>query len=336
MKEPLPMHNDFDNAAKEILSLSNQAIIPFLNANFSAAHPPDAAVIRTNTEYRLPSHSGKRRPGGKTVIADEVLLVGENSRYHIEIQLDRRAGMALRMFRYDAAEALEHPLNENGVETIDFPKSLVIYLEPTAGVPDHEMLRVRFPDGSCYEYRTPVIKLTELSVEGLLERHMVIFAPLYVLKLRKKAKQAKTEKEREGLAAKLEGIYREIGEALEREKEGGNLSEVDEDKILRMTEVLHGEIYGGYNEFKEEAMDFSSLRVIEKLHKEMEDVRRSREEAVSRATELEQSREEAVSRAELDRQRTARNILRLGLSVEQVTQATGLPRETVQILAAQL
>jgi hypothetical protein len=151
------MHNDFDSAVKEILSLSNQAIIPFLNANFSASHPPDAPIIRTNTEYRLPSRPGKGRPGGKTVIADRVFLVGENFR------------------------------------------------------------------------------------------------------------------------------------------------------------------------------------------KEMEDVRRSREEAVSRAAELEQSREEerrsreeAVSRAEMDRQRTARNILRLGLSVEQVTQATGLPQETVQTLAAQL
>ncbi|MDR1351876.1 MAG: hypothetical protein LBK05_01235 [Treponema sp.] len=62
-------------------------------------------------------------------------------------------------------------------------------------------------------------------------------------------------------------------------------------------------------------MDFSSLRVIEKLHKELE---RSREEERQRLRD------------------TARNILRLGLSVEQVTQATGLPRETVQTLAAQL
>jgi uncharacterized protein (UPF0335 family) len=223
--------------------------------------------------------------------------------------------MALRMFRYDAAEALEHPLNEGGVETVSFPQSLVIYLEPAAGAPDSELLRIRFPDGFCYEYRTPMIKLTELSVEGLLERHMVIFAPLYILKLRKRAKKARTETERRGLAAELKEIYKEIGEALGREKEGGNLSEVDGDKVLGMTEVLHREVYGGYNEFEEEGMDFSSLRVIEKLHKE---------------------KEEAVSRAELDRQRTARNILRLGLSVEQVTQATGLPRETVQTLAAQL
>ncbi|MDR1127683.1 MAG: hypothetical protein LBL20_00080, partial [Treponema sp.] len=89
------MHNDFDTAAKEILNLSDRAIIRFLNANFSASHPPDAPVVRTNTEYRHPSRPGKGRPGAKTIIADSVFLVGERSRYHIEIQLDRRAGMAL-------------------------------------------------------------------------------------------------------------------------------------------------------------------------------------------------------------------------------------------------
>jgi hypothetical protein len=83
--------------------------------------------------------------------------------------------MALRMFRYDDAEALGHPGEKDGVTTVSFPKSLVMYLEPAAGTRDCELLRVCFPDGSCYEYRTPVIKLTELSVRELLERHLVIF-----------------------------------------------------------------------------------------------------------------------------------------------------------------
>jgi hypothetical protein len=171
-----------------------------------------------------------------------------------------------------------------------------------------------------------VIKLTELTVEELVERHLLIFAPLYILKLRRKVKAAKTKEKRRRLSAELKGTYKEVGEALRREKEAGNLAEVDKDRIVEMTELLHREIYGGYTEFKEEEMDFSSLRVIEKLHAELDEERRSREEV--------------ISRAELDRQRllrdTARNILRLGLSVEQVTQATGLPRETVQTLAAQL
>jgi predicted transposase YdaD len=87
-------------------------------------------------------------------------------------------------------------------------------------------------------------------------------------------------------------------------------------------------------------MDISEkMRLIEKLHAE-------RDEARARAAEFEKAREE--DRRALDKERrareetlerfrdTARNILRLGLPVEQVAQATGLPPETVGELAAQL
>jgi hypothetical protein len=341
------MYNIFDSAAKEILNLSDQAVIHFLNANFSASHPPDTRVVRTNTEYRVPSRSKKGR-SGKTIIADEVLLVEEpsghrTSRYHIEIQLEREAGMAIRMFLYDAAEALQHPVEENGIQTVIFPKSLVIYLEPAGATPDHEALRVRFPDGFCHEYQVQVIKLPELSVEELAERRLLIFAPLYILKLRRKVKAAKTKEKRRRLAAELKEIYRETGEALKREKEARNITEIDRDKVMGLTKVLHRRIYGRYNGFKEDTMDFSELRVIEKLHAELDEERRSRveleqfhEKAISKVAELEQSREEAVSRADQRLRDTARNILRLGLSVEQVTQATGLPSETVRALAGQL
>jgi hypothetical protein len=347
------MHNDFDNAAKEILNLSDRAIISFLNANLETSHPPDTRVIRTDTEYRLPFRSGEKTSRGKTIIADKVFLVGEAGRYHIEVQLDRRTGMALRMFRYDAAEALEHPAEEDGIQTVTFPKSLVIYLEPAAGTPDHEILRVRFPDGACYDYRTPVIKLPELSVAELTGRHLVIFMPLYILRLRRKVERAKTRGEREELAAELRKLYRELGEAMKREKEAGNMTEVDGDKVLDITEVLHRKVYGGYNEFEEDRMEFPNLRVIEKLHAELDEERRSREEAAfkvaelervaSRVTELEQareeerrSREEALSMAGQRLRDTARNILRAGQPIEQVAQWTGLPPETVRALAAQL
>jgi predicted transposase YdaD len=99
---------------------------------------------------------------------------------------------------------------------------------------------------------------------------------------------------------------------------------------------LHRKVYGEYNEFEEDRMEFPNLRVIEKLHAEIDEIKRSREEAASKVAELEQAREEAVSLAGQRLRDTARNILRLGLSVEQVTQATGLPSETVRTLAAQL
>jgi hypothetical protein len=338
------MHNYFDAAAKEILNLSDRAIIPFLNANFAASIPPNVPVFRTNTELRIPSSEKDFR----TIIADAVFLIADTC-YHIEVQLDRRTGMALRMFLYGLAQALDDPGEEDGVPLIDLPKSLVIYLEPPAAAPDHELLRIRFPDGSRHEYRAPVINLPELSVSELAERHLLIFAPLYTLKLRKKMKQAGTKEERAGLAAELKKVYEELREGLKRERDLGNLTELDEDKIREIAEILHRKVYGGYNEFEEDDMDasnlFSELRVIEKLHQELDEERRAREEleqfreeAISKVAELEQFREEAISMAELDRQRlredTARNILRLGLSVEQAAQATGLPPETVRTLAS--
>jgi hypothetical protein len=179
-------------------------------------------------------------------------------------------------------------------------------------------------------------------VGELVERHLLIFAPLYIIRLRRKLKRAKTHEKRKHLAVELKEIYEKIAEAMKREKEAGNMTEVDENKLVNITELLHEKMYGEYNEFKEETMSMGipeRMRLIEKLYAEIDEVKSSREAAVSKVVELEQSREEAVSRVELERQRlrnTAQNILRLGLSVEQVTQATGLPQETVQTLAAQL
>jgi hypothetical protein len=333
------MH-DFDTAAKEIFNLSDRAIIPFLNANLGASHPPDARVVRANTEHRLPSRATGKPLRDKTIIADAVFLVDGTDYCHVEVQLDRRAGMALRVFRYDVAEALEHPVEEGGVQTISFPKSLVIYLEPNPRAPDHELLRVRFPDDFDYEYRTPAIKLPELSVKELAERHLVIFMPLYILKLRRQVKRAKTREERQALAAELKQLYQELGKALRQEKEAGNMTEADRDKILRMTEALHEKVFGAYNEFEEEQMDWTSdLRLIEKLHAELDEaasrmaeLERAREEERRAREEERQAREEAVSRM----RDTARNILKAGQPVEQVAQWTGLPPETVRTLAEQL
>jgi predicted transposase/invertase (TIGR01784 family) len=320
------MHNDFDTTAKEILNLSDRAIVAFLNACLGASFPPEARVTRANAEYRLPSLSGKRRSRPKTIVADKVLLVEEAGHCHVEIQLCRKPGMAFRMFRYDIAEALEHPTEKDGVWAVNFPRSMVIYLEPAAGTPERELLRVFFPDGARYNYSTPVIKLTELSVKELAELHLVIFAPLYLLKLRKRVKRARTHEKREELAAELKKIYGELDAAMVREEEAGNMTEMDRVKILDMTEVLHQKLYGEYTEFEEEFMgiEFPNLRIIEKAFAERDEERRLREEA--------------VSKAELDRQRlkdAARNILKAGQPVEQVAQWTGLPLETVQMLAAQ-
>jgi hypothetical protein len=88
-----------------------------------------------------------------------------------------------------------------------------------------------------------VIKLTELSAAELVERHLLIFVPLYILKMRRKLKRAKTSDERKQLAAELEKILNELDEALKQEKEAGSMTEVDGNKIVDMTELLRDKIW---------------------------------------------------------------------------------------------
>ncbi|MDR2052133.1 MAG: hypothetical protein LBP80_01855 [Treponema sp.] len=144
-------------------------------------------------------------------------------------------------------------------------------------------------------------------------------------------KKSRTKRKR--LAAELRKIYGDMEEALKREQEAGNMTEVDGDKIQRMTEILHQEVYGSYTEFEEESMKTSRLsedmRLIERLHEEIDKERRSREEE-------RRLREETVSRERQRLRDTARNILQAGQPVEQVARWTGLPLETIRALAAQL
>ena len=87
-----------------------------------------------------------------------------------------------------------------------------------------------FPNGSSHEYSTPVVKLTELSVGELVRRRLVIFAPLYLLKLRRRVGEAETHEERERLA----GICREPEAALGEEAAGDRISEPEGNReILR-------------------------------------------------------------------------------------------------------
>ena len=55
--------------------------------------------------------------------------------------------MAIRMFEYDLAIALENRRRVGRKFYVEFPKSCVIYLRSTKNTPDVEEVKVLFPDG---------------------------------------------------------------------------------------------------------------------------------------------------------------------------------------------
>jgi chromosome segregation ATPase len=80
--------------------------------------------------------------------------------------------------------------------------------------------------------------------------------------VRGRVREAETTEVRQALARELEGLVEEIGEALERNVGRGLMIPGDKKKVLEYLDLLWGEVYGEYNEFKEAKMNaFEKINV---------------------------------------------------------------------------
>jgi hypothetical protein len=328
----------FDELFKALMHLSDTAVTTFINALFSASHPPGSTVHQLNTE--LP-HQG----WGK-IIADMVITITEPindsantlkeagpldipasvpvTTYLIEAQIKDDDTMALRVFQYAFAigrqEAQKSKPQEDGIITIPLPQARVIYLEPTSHTPDVLHLRLESPDGAggAWDYRVKTLKVLDHSIRELEELNLALLLPFYLLKIRKRLKRAKTGVKRQQLAKELDHINAEMIGAYRRGEAAGQITVDDRTKLFELTKQLHDDLYLGYTEFKEAgmALDLSRIEAIDREAAQREELRSkckelqlerdelhselefSRMEALKRVEAVERERQEALRRAE--------------------------------------
>ncbi|MDR3076209.1 MAG: hypothetical protein LBU26_02815, partial [Synergistaceae bacterium] len=110
----------FDLILKQLMRLSNVAVIHFINGLFGVNHPPGSTVEYPNTE----SVSKKLR----RLMSDTIVIIGGSHVYHVEAEISDGADIALRVFEYGFAEGLRtRRTSEDGKISIKFPGARVIY-----------------------------------------------------------------------------------------------------------------------------------------------------------------------------------------------------------------
>ncbi|WP_029540996.1 hypothetical protein [Selenomonas sp. AB3002] len=124
------------------------------------------------------------------IITDSIFRIGDML-YHIECQSTPDGTMAMRMFEYDIAIALEKAYKGKSPYCVKFPMSAVIYLRPDSSVKDFLSLQVYFPDGQALTYKVPVINVQEYSLDGIFDKQLWLFLPFYVMRYEKQLKQLK-------------------------------------------------------------------------------------------------------------------------------------------------
>ena len=122
---------------------------------------------------------------------DIALLVAGTDYYHLECQMKNDSEMVIRMFAYDVRFAITHSKTmdrDTGEIVLYFPRSVVIYPDENSALPDHLKCRVVFQDNSEHIYTVPTVKIQTYSLKEIKEKHLTMFIPYTILRLRPKLK----------------------------------------------------------------------------------------------------------------------------------------------------
>jgi predicted transposase YdaD len=309
MAKPRDDKDIFDRSFKQIISsISPNALIHFINALFGSNHPFDSEVRRLNTEH-IDKSLKKLQP-------DEIISVG-GSTYIIEEQTTDDANMAIRLFEYGYAQALKDRKTKDGIIMLTFPRMVVIYLEAGASTPDVLTARMKFPDGMEYDFNVKTVKLFDYSVEELLERGLTVLLPFYIIRLRKAARQAKTDDEKRGVEEGFKELGLKLKEAIECGKDNGQFEEEDIVTLLERLSDLLNYVGRGYRTTEVKKMLKTSLmgygQVLALKYKR---------QGKRLGKRLGERRGKRLGKLE-----DARNALNEGLSMEQVERITGIPAD---------
>lgn len=95
--------------------------------------------------------------------------------------------MAIRMFEYDFAIALESRRRLGRKFYVEFPRSCVIYLRSTKNTPDVEEVELLLPDGQVCAYRVPTVKVERYTKDSIFEKNLLLLLPFYVMRYEESA-----------------------------------------------------------------------------------------------------------------------------------------------------
>ena len=156
------------------------------------------------------------------------------------------------MFAYDVRFAITHSKTmdqDTGEIVLHFPCSVVIYPDQNKALPDHLKCRVVFQDNSEHIYTVPTVKIQAYSLEEIKEKHLTLFIPYTILRLRPKLKAGRkhplTQKE-------LTEFVEEAILVLKEELADGYLTELEYHDYVRLFYFAVDRVLRQHSQLREE------------------------------------------------------------------------------------
>ena len=218
----------FDDVFRTIVEKMTYLVVPLINEVFHTSYPEDVKIVHLRNEHQL--EDGE-------LITDAQFLIGDKV-YHIECQSTDDTTMAIRMFEYDFAIAMESRWRAGRKFYVEFPRSCVIYLRSTKNTPDVEEVELLLPDGQVCVYRIPTVKVERYTKERMFEKKLLMLLLFYVMRYEKVAHEVGEDS---GKLRRLLKEYEIIRINLERELSMAGKSELYTDLnklIVRISDYI--------------------------------------------------------------------------------------------------
>lgn len=222
----------FDDVYRTMVQKMPELMIPLINEIFHTDYPEDIEKAQLRNEHLEIQ---------RKLITDSILNISGKT-YHIECQSTPDGQMALRMFEYGTAIALEeaqrqHPANIVP-ERIRFPFAAVLYLRSTTHTPDELTVIIELPGGREIPYRVPLIKVQAFSLDEIFQKRLFLFLPFYILRYEKDCAAIEQDSQRLGhLLDEYKHMSETLNEVLsaeDREARYGDLAKL----IIRITDYI--------------------------------------------------------------------------------------------------
>lgn len=255
----------WDEVLKKEVERYPWLILSLVREVFYKSYSENTVIRMLATEYvvrRMHKESGSTLT---SIFADIALQIGDRDIYHMECQMNKDAGMVLRMLEYDIHIGLVHGIEsiEKGVFTgtrheLVMPRSVILYLNNNKHIPAEETCLIRFADGTTHEYRIPVMNVQNYTTKMIEKKHLNMLIPFLPIRFRKYLNRKKDGKKMpipETTRKELTEFIQECIMIIDREKGNGTLTDAAGKEIIEFLDMTCGYLLKNEPDLMKEVRD---------------------------------------------------------------------------------
>ena len=247
----------WDEIMKALVYTMPEQLFPLIEEVYGITYPKGTSIQFLSTEQ--PVFPNNTEEAVTSQFMDLSVLINGTDYYHIECQMKNDHQMVIRMLSYDLHFAMQHCETEQdaaGEMILRFPRSVVLYPEKNRKIPDRLRCRIIFQDDSEHTYQVPTVKMQDYTLEEIQKKHLILFLPYVLLRLRPQLESRNGIKKEE-----LTSLVNSVIVILNEEVQLGNITELQQKDILELFNRASKKIFTHYPEYQREVSSMTELKI---------------------------------------------------------------------------